>query len=320
MQWRSPYKKGFSRKNAPVLELPGVGGIPAIPLQDVKIDAWKSTCELFVTIPVWFAYLFITSILWTISVPAALLSIFFIGQYMVAWMGYLRHELWHNYFPGVNNPIFFKSICYMLFSDPKIYEIAHTTHHRDLHTVRDIEFCCRNYATSSFRRRFHFILELLLGNIGWEATTMIRMTWDGQITVWRTVWSLSVRLALLVAYCFLADWIYPGSGKVFTYVYALTIWVGSLITRHDQWIEHLGIVSDAPLADRVRMVRNLPDSHWTNRIWNIFNHNDPRNHYFHHAYPQMNFREAEGLELPEDAVKITIPQYLRFLWQYYKSI
>ncbi len=321
VQQRDLEKPQSGKKDFPSCEeLPGMGGIRPLSLAGLKFQESKTTFKLFCVFPLWFAYLFLTAILWTQSIPAALLSMALAGMYLSSWMGYFRHELWHEYFPGINNPFFFKVISYCLFSDPKIYELAHTTHHRDLHTARDIEFFCEDYEQSHLRRRIHFIVELLLGNIAWEVTTMCRLTKTGHITVWRTVWSTGVRFALVYLYYRTADFIFPGAGISMLWVYGLTVWAGSLMTRHDQWIEHLGILSSSPLSERIYMIRNLPDTHWTNRLWNLFNHHDPRDHYFHHAYPQKNFREAGGLTLPDTAVRITIPQYLRFLVQYYKSV
>ncbi|MBI4397800.1 MAG: fatty acid desaturase [Candidatus Omnitrophica bacterium] len=317
MAWRNARGKGFSGSKAEVLRIPGVGGIAPLPVSAVQIEAGDTTLALVITIPLWIAYTVIASILWLNSVWLGLFFIAVCGQYLVSWMGYMRHELWHNYFPGVNNSFFFKLISYLLFSDPKVYEIAHVTHHRDLHTVRDLEFCCAGYKESRFRRRLQFVLEILFGNIAWETAAVFRLTTSGQMTAARTVWSLSLRLAILSGLCFLSDAVFPGAGKVTAYVYLLTIWFGAVMTRHDQWIEHLGIVTEAPLAERIRLTRNLPNSHWTNKLWNLFNHNDPRGHYYHHAYPQLNLRDFTELELPAEVPKITIPQYLEILWKHY---
>ncbi len=303
-----------------VIRIPGVAGIEPINMDSSKMVLWGSTISLLLTIPLWFAYLFSVSILCTKSILLASLVIIFIGSYLVSWIGYIRHELWHNYFPGVNNGFLFNIVSYLLLSDPKVYGQAHVTHHRDLHTVKDIEFCCEDYETNRRKRKLHFILEFLFGNIAWEIATTWRLIKRKQISIKREIFSASLRIAMILGLCFAANWIYPGSGKALVLVYFSTIWIGAVITRHDQWIEHLGILSDAPLQDRIRMVRNLPDSHWSNKLWNVLNHNDPRGHYFHHAYPQLNFREIEVMKLPEDVARTTIPQYLRFLWQYYKSI
>ncbi|GEM_PF-934782 len=320
MLWRNPARKGFSGNQAKILDIPGVGGIEPLPVSAIKINSSGTTVALFITIPLWIAYLVSGAILWLKSVPAALFLIIFVGTYLVSWMGYMRHELWHNYFPGVNNQFFFRLVSYLLFSDPKVYEIAHVTHHRDLHTVRDIEFCCEGYATKRLKRKWLFISEFLFGNVAWEAYTVFRLSRAGQMSYFRTAWSLGLRLLMVLGFCFLADFIFPGTGKVMAWFYFLTIWFGAVLTRHDQWIEHLGIVSEASLAERIRLCRNLPNIHWTNRLWNIFNHNDPRGHYFHHAYPQLNLRDYNDMELPPGVPKITIPQYLSILWNYYKTI
>jgi len=314
------HKRAVERFKGAVLEIPGVGGISPLVLEKSRIHVWLSTCALLVTIPLWFAYLVITSIVWLKSIPLALILIATVGQYLMTWLGYMRHELWHNYFPGINNQWFFNLVAYLLWTDPKIYGLAHITHHRDLHTTKDMEFFCENYETNPFKRKIQFIFELLFGNIAWEISMMYRLTKSGQLTLGYQLWMMTLRIALLVAACFVIDYFYPRTGGAFAFVFLFTIWLGAILTRHDQWIEHLGINSKAPLADRIRLVRNLPDSHWTNRLWNFLNHNDPRGHYFHHAYPQLNMRVVSGQKLPEGIPTITIPQYFAFLWNYFKTL
>ena len=301
--------------------LSGVGGIGPINILHSRIETLGSTISVLVAIPLWLAYLTVAGVVWIYSIPLSLAIILFVGQYLTSWLGYQRHELWHNYFPGIPNRRFFDLVSSLLFSDPQIYSLAHVTHHRDLHTTSDAEFFCEDYETDSRRRKRQFIFEFLLGNIAWEASAIFRTAKSKELAWRHHGLSVAMRFLFWGLFCFLANSVYPGLGLPLAYVYILTIWFGALVTRHDQWIEHLGIYSnDAPLAERVRMTRNLPDTHWTNRLWNLFNHNDPRSHYFHHAYPQLNLRDRRDLELPEDVPRITIPEYLKALWNYYKSI
>lgn len=313
-------KRIYEGARESTLEIPGVGGIPPLVIEKSKVNAWATTLALFVTIPLWFLYLTVTSILWLKSIYLAILIILTVGQYLFTWLGYMRHELWHNYFPGIHNHRFFTLVSYLLWTDPQIYALAHITHHRDLHTTKDMEFFCENYSNNRIKRKIVFILELLFGNVAWEIGMMYRLVKRRQLSVRHFIGSAFVRLAYLAAMCVAVDLIYRPAGELLFFVFILTLWIGGIVTRHDQWIEHLGIVSDAPLANRIRMVRNLPDNHWTNRLWNFLNHNDPRGHYFHHAYPQLNMRVVPGQKLPEGIPAITIPQYLSFLWNYFLKL
>jgi hypothetical protein len=48
----------------------------------------------------------------------------------------------------------------------------------------------------------------------------------------------------------IAGWIQPGGRWLFFWTYILTIWLGAVMIRQLQWVEHLGIVSNGSLAER----------------------------------------------------------------------
>ncbi len=287
----------------------------------IRNASLSSVADLFLAIFLWFFYLLSVSVLWTHSISAALAAIIVFPPFIVSWLGYLRHELWHNYIPIVPNRFFFNMVSNMLFSNPKIINFAHTTHHRHLHTEGDLEFFCKDYSKNSFKRKAQFLFELFFGNAAWEINFMARFIKSPQFSFWKQFMSVVIRIVMLLVVCYSVEFLYPGAGVPAIFVYVLSIWVGAVVTRQDQWIEHLGVLHPKDnLKNRILKTRSLPNTHWSNRIWNMINHNDSRSHYFHHAYPQINLRDVTEIPLPKEVPTTTIPQYLKILWNHWKTL
>jgi len=287
---------------------------------DKDMMSWKANCDLFLVFVLWYFYLLSATILWMKSPLLSIFLMFLCAPFIVSWMGYIRHELWHNYFPGLPNKLLYNFVAMSLFSDPQIYGIAHATHHKYLHTTNDLEFFCEGYEKSSEKRRFQFWFEFFLGNVGWEINAMFRFWKFKEFSKIKHSVSLVLRLAIFAVICFVVNIYVPGSWPIFGIIYVLSIWIGAVVTRHDQWIEHLGIIHNGNLSERIYKTRNLPDNHWSNQIWNMLNHNDPRGHYFHHAYPYLNLRDITHLKLPKECARTTIPKYIQLLRKHYRSL
>lgn len=296
------------------------GRVPEGLVPAIKAASTGLRFRLFAVVGAWVGYLLaIPALVMAYGWPA-LFAVPTLGTYLLSWLGYYRHELWHSYFAGLNNPAWFNFISYLLFSDPAVYRIAHPAHHKHVHTVQDIEFFCENYRTDRHARRRQFRLELVFGNIAWELTCLHRLFREKRYTRRASRLCLLKRAALFFTLHGICRWLTPGSGWYYFGCYLGTLWCGSLVTRHNQWIEHLGIVSDGSIAERNLLTRNVSSDTRLGKLFNFMNHEDGREHVFHHTEPQLNTRAFPGLELPPGAHTVTVSQYARILIDHYRSL
>ena len=298
------------------------GRVPVDLVPAVKAASAHIKWTLFAILSAWCAYLLgLPALVLRFGWPVAVLMVPTVGVFMLSWLGYYRHELWHNYVAGVHNPTWFNLVSYLLFSDPAVYRIAHPRHHKFVHTTADIEFFCENYETDRKARKRQFIAELIFGNMAWELTCLHRLFREGMYTRWQSRLCFLKRVALWTVQLQVCKWWLPGSGWLFFYSYAGSVWAGSLVTRHNQWIEHLGICANgAPLAERNLLTRNVRSDTLLGRLFNFLNHDDATEHVFHHTEPQLNTRGFPGLTLPPGARTVTVPQYAGILVDHYRSL
>jgi fatty acid desaturase len=276
---------------------------------------------LGIVLVLWFGYLLAVPILWARHGLLALALVPTAGIYLFTWLGYARHELWHGYFPHLDNQRWFNVVSYALFADPQVYRSAHASHHKFVHTTDDREFYCSEWATNRSRRRAQFLAELMLGNMAWDAHGFWRLCKaHGSSVVAAGLMATAKRLALLIGVIGLCDLLEPGSRWLCLSTYGLTLWAGAVTTRHNQWIEHLGIFSEGSLAERNLLTRNLSSDGWAGRLINLVNHDDARAHVFHHTEPRVDSRGAPGLVLPHGARTISVTEYGRVLVRYWRAI
>lgn len=296
------------------------GRVPPELVPLVKAASAKLRWNLYFVAGAWVVYLLAMPRIVMAAGWPALALIPTLGAFLMSWLGYYRHELWHNYFAGVSNPRWFDFVSYLLFSDPAVYRIAHPAHHKYIHTLKDIEFFCENYQSDPARRRTQFKLEMIFGNMAWELTCLHRLFREKKYTRWASRVCLVKRAALFFALNWISRWLTPGSGWYYFACYSSTLWIGSLVTRHNQWIEHLGIESNGNLAERNLLTRNVTSDTLFGKLFNLLNHEDAKEHVFHHTEPQLNTRGFPGLSLPPGARTITLPQYVQLLKDHYRSL
>jgi hypothetical protein len=297
------------------------GRVPREARQRIDERARWLTARLGVVVLLWFCYVLAVPILWKRHGAVALLLVPTAGVYLFTWLGYYRHELWHRYFPHVDNRRWFDFVSYLLFSDPQVYRLAHVSHHVAIHTPGDWEFFCADWTTDRARRRRQFFAELLLGNIAWELASFQRLWKARGASVLRAGLAATAKRAGLLGLVMLTcSWLEPGSAGLCLVSYALTVWAGSVMTRQNQWIEHLGIVSDGALAERNLLSRNLSSATWAGWLVNALNHQDAREHVFHHTEPRVNSRGVSGLPLPPGAQTVSLGDYGRLLRRYHRSL
>jgi hypothetical protein len=128
--------------------------------------------------------------------------------------------------------------------------------------------------------------------------------------------ALGVAALLVVAYL-LAGAI----GLVYSaIVFVGTLWLGALMTRHNQWLEHLGILdNDADIQTRNHLTRNLNKNSLLGRFYGFFTHEDSDAHIYHHTDGRIPSRNT-GLPLPEGAVTISVREYVGILAKHYREL
>lgn len=269
----------------------------------------------------WLVYIFAVPYLWHRFGLVALLLVPTVGVYFFTWLGYYRHELWHNYFPRFDNQAWYNFLSHLILADPQVFSVAHSTHHRFVHTPRDLEFFPEHWETDRKKCRRQFLLELVFGNVAWEFITFERLRKSGQLDMKTCTVDFIQRCVLNL--CFLAFGLFVLQAELWLSLtsYSLTIWAGALMTRLNQWVEHLGIEMDGSLADRNRLVRNLSSATWGGKLFNFMNHYHAEEHVFHHSDPRYNTRAVTGLGgLPAGANTITFRQYVKILVNHYRSM
>ncbi len=307
------------RVEADVPEATENGRVPVAARHLIDQQAHWRSLGLGIALVLWFGYLLAVPIFWARHGPLALALVPTAGVYLFTWLGYTRHELWHGYFPHLDNQRWFNVVSYALFADPQVYRSAHASHHKFVHTTDDREFYCSEWLTNRSRRRAQFLAELLLGNMAWDAHASWRLGKEYGTPV-VALMATAKRVALLIAVITVCDLLQPGSRWLCLSIYGLTIWAGAVTTRHNQWIEHLGIFSEDSLAERNLLTRNLSSDGWAGRLINLVNHDDARAHVFHHTEPRVHSRGAPGLVLPDGARTISVKDYGRVLVRYWRSL
>lgn len=286
----------------------------------IVID-YGATINFVIVFITWLAYVVLAPLLWLQSPWLALLVIPLIGGYLASWLLYYRHELWHNYFPGLNNERALDLVSYTLMSIPQAYRVCHGSHHKHVHTYEDMEFFCQDYATDRTKRRRQFLLEVFFGNIAWEWSTTFRLARAGKISSRDRIKARIGSLTFLAIAAGLSYWIQPGNTLYLLLTFVLTAWLGAVVTRQSQWIEHLGIhANGCSLHERDMLTRNLPSNTTLGWLVNFYTHNDAREHVLHHTEPGQNLRAVDGLSLPKEAHTTTVGEHLWRLWSHYRSL
>jgi fatty acid desaturase len=236
-----------------------------------------------------------------------------VGAYFVSWLGMLRHELWHGYVDGIDNRFFYRVTCFALCLDSETYRLSHASHHRHANTDRDLQLYPEGFLRDPRRARFQFVLELLLGNLAWEIATAARLRRQGVLKGATLVANIPGRLVLpafLVLFFTLAA---PEAARLAAANFILVFWSGSLMTRHNQWLQHLGIFATGDDEARNLLTRNLRNETILQRLVNFLNHDDSVAHTYHHTEPASYARLDPELHPAPDHVQITLPEYLAAL-------
>ncbi len=287
---------------------------------EAPADAERATLHpalMAVAVGAWLAYLVLLPVLVAHQGAGWLLLTPTLGVWLFSWLAHIRHWCFHRYFRGVDNMAGFKLVSFALFANPAIFAAAHKLHHKHVHTPRDIEFFCEGWEDWRRRRRM-FLLELVLGNIAWEFATEAALRRAGLIEGGR-LWPFVRRVLSLLALAGCTWLIAPQALLTFFLCYGLTLYAGALITRHNQWLEHLGILGEgASLDERNRMTRSLDLSTPGGRLFAFINHDDARDHVLHHLEART-FTQDGRTPPPVGSPMIRLSQYPAMLRDYYRT-
>lgn len=243
-----------------------------------------------------------------------------LGAYFVSWLGMLRHELWHGYIDGVDNRRFFRIVCFSLCLEPETYRLSHGSHHSHANTERDMQMYPEDYLTNRRRARRQFVLEFVFGNLAWEVSTLSRLHNAGLISTSTILSHLPNRLVLPVGLAAFFVGVAPEAGLFALANFLLMFWSGSVMTRHNQWLQHLGIIADGTAEARNLLTRNLKNETLLQRFVNFLNHDDSVAHTYHHTEPNQYTRLNPELGPAQDHVQITLAEYASILLAYARAL
>ncbi|MBL9139448.1 MAG: fatty acid desaturase [Verrucomicrobiales bacterium] len=243
-----------------------------------------------------------------------------IGAYFVSWLGMLRHELWHGYVDGLNNRLFYRVTCFALCVDPETYRLSHASHHLHANTDRDMQMYPEGFLRHPGRARLQFVMELVLGNIAWEVATTARLRRRGLLTGATIAANLPGRLVLPGFLALFFAGLAPEAAGLAAANFILMCGSGSIMTRHNQWLQHLGIFATGDDDARNCLTRNLRNQTILERVVNFLNHDDSVAHTYHHTEPGTYTRLEPGLQPASNHVQITLPEYWEVLWAFYREL
>jgi hypothetical protein len=282
--------------------------------------AARSTARLLGVMGLWLLYLLAIPVLWIRYGNGVMLLMPTVGAFLYTWMAFYAHELLHNYFPGVHNPTWYNLVSYSILADPQVYRVAHAYHHAQTHTAVDAELYLPSWGTSLRTRRSQFVLEFFFGIIVWELNlrraylAARRIQWAGVIQ------STCYHLGFLFVLAYVTESLEYFGWPAFLANYFLTMWFGSVIIRHNQWLEHLGVFCEGTLAHRREHTRNLSTQTLMGKVFAVMTHNESAVHLFHHTEPGQDTRHLAVDALPKDCRLVTPIQYLRILKDYARTL
>jgi len=249
-----------------------------------------------------------------------LLAAPWVGAYFVSWLGMLRHELWHGYVKGINNRRFFRITCFALCVEPETYRLSHGSHHIHVNTEHDMQMYPENFLQDPRRARVQFLLELMFGNLAWEFSAAARLKRSGQLSTSTLLLHLPARLALPAGIALAFGVLAPDVLGLVAANFALMVWSGSVMTRHNQWLQHLGILCEGTMEERNLRTRNLRNKTWLERLVNFLNHDDSVAHTYHHTEPNAYTRLDPNLQPASHHLQITLGDYARILRAFHRSL
>jgi len=278
-------------------------------------EAWK----FYAVLVLWPAYMLLIPYAYMLWGAFAIPLMLFPGVFLFTWVGYLMHECWHKYVPGLPNDILYNIFSYMLITDPQLYRLVHGFHHSQVNSYDDVEFHPMGEIRSRSLRALHNVLEIFLGVLFIVVLTLTiipRHPRHGKkYRFWKTAVSVLMWTLFLGGIGYLSHLAFGASAVQVVMSYVITILLGSFVLHHSQLVEHGNLISRGNWNQRNLKTRNLSRSGITERLFLSLTHNDSHEHVLHHTMVSAYTRPFAGqFPMPENAVWITFRDYGGILW------
>ena len=282
----------------------------------LRRQAWK----YWLAMAAWPVFLILLPLVYGKNQLAATIFIIFPGIWLFTWLVFLMHEAWHKYVPGLPNRGMFHVFGWMLLMDPQVFHLAHTSHHKDVNSYRDIEFYPFGRIHNRNIRRFYHLLQILLGSVFTQPMMSIGVMCHPQssrkysplkglasVLIWVTFIVSTGSFALAISSIDPAELVM---------LYVLVYWSGALLIHHDQLMQHGNLIVKGDYEQRNRATRNLNSNGLVAQIFLFFTHNEGLEHVLHHTRPDLYNRPFPGrFPLPDKPVYINATDYPRVLYQ-----
>jgi fatty acid desaturase len=246
-----------------------------------------------------------------------------LASYFIIGIGLLRHEHWHRYDKETNNTLFHDLCSFSVLSDTNCYLHGHLSHHKHVHTEDDLELYGPDYSTlTPDQKRKKFFIEFLIGNIYWELTTGHYLAARKFVTKIDIIKSVAGR-ALFLATLFSVNYFLRQGPEALTVAlhFGFSLWMAAVVSRHLQWIQHLGIFVDHKDA-RIRSLqtRGLVNSGIAEKVFNVWTHTEGENHIIHHTDVHVPITKVRHMKVDASAPVINLKQYLKIAFDYYQHL
>jgi fatty acid desaturase len=280
----------------------------------VNSQGWKFYFIAFV----WPLYLISLPVIFTKLGWWSVIYMIFPGIYLFTWLGYLMHETWHKYVPGIPNDRLYFVLSWMLLTDPQIYRILHGFHHSQVNTWDDTEFHPFGEIKNRFLKIIYNFFEISIGIAFISVASTIVLPFHPRYRAKYRI--LSSVAAVLIILLFLglsgcvSHFVFgAGLGSIVASFLA-SIWLNSFFLHHSQMIEHGNLIVEGDYNVRNIGTRNLSDRGMLEKLFLFFTHGDTREHVLHHTLVGVYSRPFPGkVPMPEESVYIDIKGYLGVL-------
>ncbi|OGS45253.1 MAG: hypothetical protein A2539_10285 [Elusimicrobia bacterium RIFOXYD2_FULL_34_15] len=280
----------------------------------LKSQKWK----FYFVLVAWPVYLFILPYLY---LKIGLLSVVFMifpGIYLFTWCGFLMHESWHKYVPGLSYGFFYNVFAWMLFTDPQVYRMVHGGHHSNVNSWNDTEFHPIGKIENFVLRRIYNIFEIILGIAFITVITLFVVPFHPQYkakySFIKLFTSVVVWSAFLGSIGYLSYITFSVSVKQIIISFSLSLWINSIVLHHSQLVEHGNLIVDGDWKQRNIKTRNLKNSGIFEKIFIFLTHGDSSEHVLHHTLVGIYSRPFPGVvPMPQESVYITLRDYLGIL-------
>lgn len=281
---------------------------------DLAAQRWK----FWAALALWPLFLVTLPVAWERHPLLGLGYTLFPGVYLFTWLGYLMHESWHRYVPGLPHALLFRLYAWMLLTDPQVYRIAHASHHRDVNSYGDLELYPFGRIEPAWRRRVYHLLQVLMGGafsmpmvgVGLARHPVYRRHYrPREALVSALVWGVLLALVATTGAALSGAGLWPVLGML-----ALVYWLGGLVAHHSQLVQHGNLIVEGDLDHRNVASRNLASDGFGARLFLFLTHQDAREHVVHHTRTGLYNRPFPGrVPLPDGAVRIQLRDYARIL-------